>query len=336
MYVPVERALRFNGLGTASSRDPFPSLRQLSESDELTVEMAVRPARIYSHGVPSILALVSERGEPALMIGAWKKSLVLRLGRPANTGWKKYQEIGVADVFSAGQIVRLVISLGPGGTTVSVNGNVVKLSPDATLDAAAAPLGRLLLSNSVTGGSTWKGDILELAIHAGGATPVEPAGEGSTGPSHKDGLVARYRFDQFHNNLIPNDAGPQYDLIVPPYFAPLRRTVLEPPRAGSGQRRWLLKDIVLNIAGFVPFGLVLMLVLGTRSVIAPRRLATVAVSLGFSFSLVIELTQALLPTRSSSLTDLAMNTLGTAAGVLLFFILYPWQPEAAEQEAAIF
>ncbi len=48
-----------------------------------------------------------------------------------------------------------------------------------------------------------------------------------------------------------------------------------------------------------------------------RRLYYITILLGFCVSLTIELTQAYLPTRGSSLLDVINNTLGTAIGAFL-------------------
>ena len=49
----------------------------------------------------------------------------------------------------------------------------------------------------------------------------------------------------------------------------------------------------------------------------------IAILLGFCLSLAIELTQAYLPMRDSSLLDVISNTLGTVAGILLFKYVFP-------------
>jgi len=341
VHVPG-RGLRFHGTGTAYSRDSFPSLRQLSESGELAVEMTIRPSRIFNSGLPSVFSIAADTGTPALVIGAWKKSLIVRLGRPGNPGWKKYYEIGVGDVFAAGQTVHLVISLGPQGTTIFVDGRFKRSSPAtiANLDASFASLGRLLLGNSPTGGSLWRGEILALALYDRALTLVEIAQGAAAGAlpdslESAGSLIARYRFDKIEGNLIPNTSGPRYDIIIPTYFSPLRRTVLELPGGNARLTLSFLMDIVLNILGFMPFGFLAMLSLGAAAVNSLRRQSTLVVLAGFSLSLGIELIQVLIPTRSSSLIDSATNTLGTALGVLVFFILSTRTPEGADEEVPI-
>ncbi len=74
------------------------------------------------------------------------------------------------------------------------------------------------------------------------------------------------------------------------------------------------KDIVLNVILFLPFGALLFLhrakgIAESRSILAPALL-------GMLFSVVIETTQCLLPTRTPSLVDVATNTLGALLGAI--------------------
>jgi len=294
--------------------------------------MTVRPKRVFNHGLPNILCLTAGEGQPALVIGAWRKSLVVRLGRPENPGRKKYIELGVDDVFDAGKTVHLVISLSPRGTEIFVDGSVGRSFPAAYLDISDSPLGRLLLGNSPTGDSLWRGDILALAVHDRALTPFEisqgeTAGARANRIESDGGLIARYRFDEMQGNLIPNTSGPRYDIVIPPYFSPLHRTVLEPPRGGERVTLSSILDIVLNVLGFIPFGFLAMSCLYPGTATALRWRATMAVLAGFSLSLFIELIQVFLPTRNSSLMDLAANTLGAAIGVFILFVVVGWRRE---------
>lgn len=85
------------------------------------------------------------------------------------------------------------------------------------------------------------------------------------------------------------------------------------------------RDIVVNIAGFIPLGLLAM------SAMAPNRISRkktlrqttlLVLIFGSIISLVIELIQHFwIPGRYSSIYDLITNTLGTAIGIMVYFIL---------------
>jgi len=79
-------------------------------------------------------------------------------------------------------------------------------------------------------------------------------------------------------------------------------------------------DVGLNVVAYLPLGALLAARarrrLGSVRVSAAElvRIAVLCVALSFALSLVLELLQALLPTRVSSPLDLAANTLGAAVG----------------------
>jgi glycopeptide antibiotics resistance protein len=77
-----------------------------------------------------------------------------------------------------------------------------------------------------------------------------------------------------------------------------------------------VKNVLINIAGFVPLGLVWSAYLS--SVRRMRCAAAATVMLGFTVSFTIEILQASLPTRYSGMTDIITNTLGTCIGVALY------------------
>ena len=77
------------------------------------------------------------------------------------------------------------------------------------------------------------------------------------------------------------------------------------------------KDIVLNLLGFVPFGFLTFIYYRGASTGQWLRTIFIATLTGATLSLVIEVGQVWLPTRHSSLLDLALNTAGTGLGALL-------------------
>ncbi|MDQ0372105.1 VanZ family protein [Cellulomonas humilata] len=75
-----------------------------------------------------------------------------------------------------------------------------------------------------------------------------------------------------------------------------------------------LTEFLANIALFVPFGILVSLLL-------PRRPAWLVVALGLATSAAIELAQLLfLPHRVADVRDLVANTLGTAVGVGILLV----------------
>jgi VanZ family protein len=78
--------------------------------------------------------------------------------------------------------------------------------------------------------------------------------------------------------------------------------------------RFLLRDVVINVLLYVPVGAAAYLAWRPRW---PRAAVVAAIALGFTLSLTMELLQNYVPSRVTSLSDLATNTLGTAVGACL-------------------
>jgi VanZ family protein len=311
--------IRSTGLGMVASEESFPPLSSLSATGAITVEIAIRPAWIPRRALPHILSFCPDEGPPTLVVAAWKEGLVLRLGRPELTGGKRYRELGVPDAFKPGKTTLVTVVTGATGTTVYLDGRLATAAPEARL-SDGAPLGRLLLASSPTGGGSWQGEILGLTI-AGRALTAEEVRRGSDAagpdgaPARPDELlVASYPFDEGAGTQIRNAVAPRYALTMPATYRPFRRAVLSLPARDARGAMFGVADVVLNVLGFIPFGFLAAWCLAAAAPsVLVRSLA--AVLGGLALSLTIELAQVFLPSRTSSLSDLVANTAGTALGV---------------------
>jgi glycopeptide antibiotics resistance protein len=131
----------------------------------------------------------------------------------------------------------------------------------------------------------------------------------------KQGVIAEYDFNRRDALLAINRSGPLPDLVIARSFQPIHRTMLQLP----WERHWRLlsdaEDIFINIAGFIPFGFLFSYLLRGSSSLSAMVFATVAA--GAAISLAIEVTQAYLPTRNSSATDLVCNICGAIIGAIV-------------------
>jgi glycopeptide antibiotics resistance protein len=134
------------------------------------------------------------------------------------------------------------------------------------------------------------------------------------------GCLKMYLFDErkgitIHNAIDFNDT-----LVIPEIFKPVQRKTISPIRQGLRWNVSYVQDVMINVLGFIPFGFFFSALL-LKTARHKRLLTSVAiVILGIGLSLAIELIQAYLPTRTSSLTDLMMNAIGTILGTALFHI----------------
>jgi glycopeptide antibiotics resistance protein len=99
------------------------------------------------------------------------------------------------------------------------------------------------------------------------------------------------------------------------------------------QRRalwFVLIDVIGNVVVFIPLGFGLAGALHQTNLRQTFRLATLG---GFGLSLLIELSQLAIPSRTTDVDDLIFNTLGAAIGALGFVLL--WQSGRSKLSKAV-
>jgi VanZ family protein len=315
--------------GFSMSRDVFPTLSQISSDGSLTIEIAIRPLKIYGVRTQYILSFFSDAGLPVLVFGAWKSTLMVQIIQPeAEQGLKKTLRIWLGDSLALEGTLFVTIVARQQGTSLYQDGSLRGDYPDARFLAGVLPIGRLLLGNSPTGKNGWKGDILSVAVYKRALSTNEVANSHAAWANGKppelsaqEALIAHYDFSEGAGAVAGSKHGLRDDLLIPTTFKPPRRIVLAPPPQGAKLTQIINLDGVFNILGFMPFGFLAMSAIGLAPRITDRWRSLIVVCSGFAFSLAIELAQVFIPARNSSLTDLCANTIGTATGVLLFFVL---------------
>ena len=236
------------------------------------------------------------------------------------------------DIFRTEQDEVIAITSGPGGTAIYRDGELVSMSPYFRLTGKDLS-GQLVIGTSPVSHHGWAGQFRRLAVYDRelGAPDVRRqyqawTAERGTPAAGEAGLVALYSFDHAAGNGLGN-------LIIPGNY-----TVLDPPLL---QRPWYAyrpgsaywKDVVINVAGFIPFG---FLVCAYRAQTHPiGEAALAAIGAGTIVSLVIEILQVHLPTRDSDLTDVITNIVGTVFGVLLFCSIRHWLRPRMFQESSM-
>jgi glycopeptide antibiotics resistance protein len=134
----------------------------------------------------------------------------------------------------------------------------------------------------------------------------------------KEGLVAQYLFNE-RSGTLANDQVGSHHLVIPARFEVLKKTTLRLPWEDFRFNRSYLMDVMTNILGFIPFGFLFSAYLRIKKIRSIFQLVIIAILIGGSLSLFIELIQVYLPSRSSQLTDVIMNMLGATIGVVLLF-----------------
>ena len=187
----------------------------------------------------------------------------------------------------------------------------------------------MVIGNDLSGTQPWTGKIHGLAIYNQVLYPervFEHFRKWKNGSalllSKEKDIVALYPMNEKNGQIIHNTASNHYQLSIPIRFKILKKNYLKLSRNAFKLDGLSLRDMYINILGFIPLGYLLMVNAFSfmSSRVSTWRLIFGAILGGTLISLFIEILQAFLPARNSSLTDLLFNALGTGLGLILALI----------------
>jgi VanZ family protein len=181
---------------------------------------------------------------------------------------------------------------------------------------------RLVLGNSVYADRGWRGDIHGIAITGIALREQAVALRHNTWLAHRsfdfiqpDSQMLLFTFNAGAGDRLIKLPTNQ-SLRVPERLVALEKRFLQAPWVNLKWDRKAHVDILINVVGFIPIGVVLYGFLNSLTGLTNRYGQTVAILLCLVLSLFIELTQAFIPSRVSSLRDLLLNTFGAWAGIV--------------------
>ena len=90
----------------------------------------------------------------------------------------------------------------------------------------------------------------------------------------------------------------------------LEKKILAPPWNNYSFNISFIVDTIVNLIGFIPFGFILFATLIRVGGAFEKHGVLMTVAFCFLVSLALEILQAWMPSRSSSMLDLVLNTLG--------------------------
>lgn len=182
----------------------------------------------------------------------------------------------------------------------------------------------LVLGSHANGKFPWNGEMDAFALFGRALTPEELSRPEAL--LREGDPLLRFDFAAAAGGIVPDggSAATPTALIIPARFRPAALSPLVPPQ-NYWQRGPLYRDILANVVLFLPFGVLLAALLHGRY--RPWTITVMVLLISCAVSAAIELLQAILPTRWSSLTDLLTNTVGGGLGALAFVL--GWLPPFA-------
>jgi hypothetical protein len=285
---------------------------------ECTVEIRVRPA--FSRTSGTLLAFYDDSGTEGITLVQSLTDLRLDSYRHG----KRLARVYVDNFFRAERLVLLSAVYGPNGTSVYSEGKLVREFPGFRSFAGVCT-GRFVAGDGPGHNQTWQGDLLGLAIYNRQLSANQVWHDyiewrwTKNVPQTSEKPAVLYVFTGISDQKIEDQSGSGIALNIPERYVVVNKTLLSFPVSAAilddSYLAGFVDDVLLNIAGFIPFGFALRGLLSDR--IGPRRASAFTLAAGFALSLAIETAQVFLPTRDSDITDVVTNTLGTWLGILL-------------------
>lgn len=285
-----------------------------------SIEIWIQPGAVPDSN--TILAFYTPDYSIPFSVRQWGDNMELRSEVHGPHSPSKNETMDVHHIFRKGLPSLITITSDTRQTSVYVDGALADTAPNLRLSSVDLT-GELEVANSPTANDSWSGLLRGLAVYERSLNASQVVDhyrawttKGQPGSGRLEGTVALYLFEEGTGKLIHNDFSSGPDLYIPEYYGYHGQPLLEPPWKEFRLTSSYAKDVVINIAGFVPLGFFFCAYFSAKHRISHPARATVL--LGGAISLTIEILQAYLPMRDSGMTDVITNTLGTAVGVWLY------------------
>jgi VanZ family protein len=289
----------------------------------LTVELAIQPEYLKRPGIGMLIAVQGDDSQ--LVICQWQSSLIIMNGNDYSNRRKTPKIYFKLDT-SSRESYLITITSNKSGTRLFMDGALKKSNKELILrypDGTAQT--RLVVANSLSGRNPWVGTLMGLAFydHALENDTIlrhfqiwRTKRNFKTFKRHEPRLL--YVFDEGQGNRVYNQCGDGLDLIIPDWIKVLQVNTPSWPQWEELERPSALKDALINFAGFMPLGFLIVATLCRLEGIRIRWTVLIALLSSFVFSIGIEIAQMWIPSRHSSMLDLTLNTLGGGMGALLY------------------
>ena len=316
-WLPGTSGLKFQEPAVVFSNGPLKPLKAES-AESYTLELLLQPATARSSH--TILAFYTSARPRRLLIRQWRDGLLVTHNAAVESDKSGTIKFDVDHVFHPGRLVFVTISSGSHGTTVYLDGHPAQSFPGFKI-SGSEPLGEIVLGTSPVSYHPWSGEVRGLAIYAKEFAPTDvilhykqwndPSGR----PPDLTGAIARYSFSEAAGHNVHNEVASEPDLEIPATFSVPHKILLQSAVSEFSADRKYMYDVLTNIAGFVPLGLIVCAYFAwTRS--RGRAILLSIVACGM-LSFLIEILQYYIPRRGSGTTDIITNTLGAALGGVL-------------------
>ncbi|MGA1871752.1 MAG: VanZ family protein [bacterium] len=311
---------------TDPSIELFPSdISNNSKNAGFSIEMALKSAHCHDTDFSIILSLHNGDDKTQFIIGQWREWIIVMNGDDY-AHKRKTKRISVNTASLCSKILFITLISDKDSTKFYMEGQLMSEKksfslkmPDGTRKA------RLIIGNSIYGRQSWRGDIYGLALYDYILTKDQIIGHYTQWSDERNFSFAQmenpytlYLFEKTNSTRFIDYGYGKNHLHIPKSTKVFKCQILTSPFHYLTVNGNFIEDSILNLFGFVPLGFFLMIAFMRFSNSHKTYGLFLVVSFGFLLSLFIECSQSMIPSRSSSLLDLILNTIGTLIGVLMY------------------
>jgi VanZ family protein len=300
------------------------TLGEIGISDSLSIAFTIKPYRT-GRQLSKVVSLIDGEGRALLEVEQWSTELLVTMWDPDGT---RIGRIGIEDALSADALRSAVVAVSHGRMRVSIDESAgLQSSCGVTVPVGFFENCRILIGLSATGRNPWRGEMEELGIFRETVSGIE-IGDFEKNRLGRFGLQtfrdtkpsAMYYFNELSGSTVADRSGNGWNLEIPAYPRMFKYEVLTLNLENPLTDRGLAMDMIVNLLGFIPFGACLSLCLGSFIEARKRTIVTVVVCAAL-VSLGIELLQVFIPTRTSQLLDVILNTAGALIGAAVIHVV---------------
>ena len=291
----------------------------------ISVEIAVKSDAVKDERFKFLLVLHNGDDSKQFLIGQWRSSIILMNGDDYN-GKQGIKKLGIGEALLPLKTRFVSITSGEEGTEVYIDGQLAAKKKDLFLKIPEGrEKNRLVVGNSVYGRHSWEGDIYGLAIYGYKLTAKDITDHFQLWSKERNFWFVKeeipkvlYIFDEETGEMAFDQAGGNHNLKIPSKMKMLERKTLELSWRDIELSRSIVQDMIINILGFLPLGFLLNILFSNIGGFIEKHAFLISVSLCTIISLIIEIAQSWIPSRSSSMLDLFLNMLGALFGAMCY------------------
>lgn len=323
-WIGVQPGIRFDSCGIAFTK-PFNNaiLAGSNDLNRFSIEIALNPANYQSDKFNFILSFHNGKDSEQLVMGQWRSHFIVMNGDDY-AHKRKTRRITVDVGVLSPQARFVTVASSAEGTRIYLDGVAMRTQKNLMLKIPSGENTMLLVGNSVYGENGWQGDIYGLALYNFPLSSQKVVHHFTLWSENKSFSFAKvdkpfflYLFDEVEERRAFEHAGSKRHLEIPSRIRIPEKRFLTITLQDFNLNSGMITDVIVNFVGFMPFGFILLTVFIRLGGAYEKHATLITVALCFSVSLGLEFLQAWIPSRSSHLLDLALNTLGAWMGTLV-------------------